>query len=62
MAYSTAVQGTAIKAQVGRSIERKEYPRSEAKLLIAVAGERLEALCSGNKALLFGNSGSAADA
>jgi D-sedoheptulose 7-phosphate isomerase len=55
-------QETVTKAQLQHNIELIKYLQSEAKLLMAIAGELTRAFSHGNKALLFGNGGSAADA
>ncbi len=51
-----------ISSQIEQSIKLKEYLRNEAKLLITVADVLSKAFQSGNKLLIFGNGGSAADA
>lgn len=54
--------GTTIKSQLEHSIDLKKYLQSEVKLLIDIANELTKAFRNGNKVLLFGNGGSAADA
>ena len=48
--------------QIEESMQLKESLRAEAKTLVAIADELVQALRRGNKVLLFGNGGSAADA
>jgi D-sedoheptulose 7-phosphate isomerase len=48
--------------QIEESMQLKEGLRAEAKTLVAIADELVQALRRGNKVLLFGNGGSAADA
>lgn len=52
----------AIKNQIEESIVLKRHLQSEVKLLISIAEELSQAFRRGNKVLLFGNGGSAADA
>lgn len=55
-------QKKVIKSQLEQGIELNKYLQGEFKLLIAISGELSKAFASGNKLLLFGNGGSAADA
>jgi D-sedoheptulose 7-phosphate isomerase len=55
-------QETVTKVQLQHNIELIKYLQSEAKLLIAIAGELTRAFSHGHKVLIFGNGGSAADA
>ena len=48
--------------QIEESMRLKESLQAEAKTLVAIADELVQALRQGNKVLLFGNGGSAADA
>lgn len=48
--------------QIEESMQLKEGLRAEAKTLVAIADQLVQALRRGNKVLLFGNGGSAADA
>lgn len=48
--------------QIEESMRLKEGLRAEAKTLVAIADQLVQALRRGNKVLLFGNGGSAADA
>lgn len=48
--------------QMEESIRLKRYLQAEAKTLTAIADQLVKALRNGNKVLLFGNGGSAADA
>ena len=48
--------------QIEESMRLKESLQAEAKTLVAIADELVQALRRGNKVLLFGNGGSAADA
>jgi D-sedoheptulose 7-phosphate isomerase len=48
--------------QIEESTRLKESLQAEAKTLVAIADELVQALRRGNKVLLFGNGGSAADA
>lgn len=48
--------------QIEESMQLKESLRAEAKTLVAIADQLVQALRRGNKVLLFGNGGSAADA
>lgn len=51
-----------IVKQIEDSIELKKYLRQETKNLVAMADLLVDAFRKGNKVLLFGNGGSAADA
>ena len=51
-----------IAKQIEDSIQLKKYLQKEAKDLVAIANLLVDAFQKGNKALLFGNGGSAADA
>jgi len=51
-----------IKKQIEDSINLKRYLQEEAKTLVAIAKVLTQAFQNGNKVLLFGNGGSAADA
>jgi len=51
-----------IVKQIEDSIELKKYLQKEAKNLVAMANLLVDAFRKGNKVLLFGNGGSAADA
>lgn len=51
-----------IVKQIGDSIELKRYLQMEAKTLLAIADLLVKAFRKGNKVILFGNGGSAADA
>jgi len=51
-----------IAKQIEDSIELKKYLHKEAKNLVAMADLLVDAFKKGNKVLLFGNGGSAADA
>jgi D-sedoheptulose 7-phosphate isomerase len=51
-----------IVKQIEESIKLKKYLQQEAKNLVAMADSLVDALKKGNKVLLFGNGGSAADA
>ncbi len=51
-----------IVKQIEDSIELKKYLQKEAKNLVAMANVLIDAFRKGNKVLLFGNGGSAADA
>ena len=55
-------QETTIVKQIEDSIKLKKYLRQEAKNLVAMADLLVDAFRKGNKVLLFGNGGSAADA
>lgn len=55
-------QETTIVKQIEDSIKLKRYLRQEAKNLVAMADLVVDAFRKGNKVLLFGNGGSAADA
>jgi D-sedoheptulose 7-phosphate isomerase len=55
-------QKTNITKQIEDSIELKKYLQKEVKNLIAIANLLVAAFRKGNKVLLFGNGGSAADA
>jgi D-sedoheptulose 7-phosphate isomerase len=57
-----ANKATEIVKQLQESIRLKEYLQHEAKTLIAIAEQLVAAFRRGNKVLLFGNGGSAADA
>ena len=48
--------------QIEESMQLKEGLQAEAKTLVAIADQLVQALRRGNKVLLFGNGGSAADA
>lgn len=48
--------------QIEESMRLKESLQAEAKTLVAIADQLVQALRRGNKVLLFGNGGSAADA
>ena len=51
-----------IVKQIEESIELKKYLQKEAKNLVAMANLLVDAFRKGNKVILFGNGGSAADA
>ena len=51
-----------IKNQINESIRLKEYLATKADILMSIAEELVRSFHSGNKVLLFGNGGSAADA
>ena len=55
-------QETNIVKQIEDSIRLKKYLQKEAKNLMAIADLLVDAFRKGNKVLLFGNGGSAADA
>ena len=55
-------QETSIVKQIEDSIKLKKYLQQEAKNLVAIADLLVDAFRKGNKVLLFGNGGSAADA
>ena len=55
-------QEAEIIKQIEDSFELKRYLQKEAKTLIAIATQLVGAFQKGNKVLLFGNGGSAADA
>ncbi len=48
--------------QIEESMQLKESLQAEAKTVVAIADQLVQALRRGNKVLLFGNGGSAADA
>lgn len=48
--------------QIEDSIDLKRYLQGEAKTLVAIADQLVQSFQKGNKVLLFGNGGSAADA
>ena len=50
------------KGQIEQSIDTKRHLLAEAKTLVAIADQFIQALRQGNKVILFGNGGSAADA
>ena len=58
----TMEQEANIVKQLDDSIELKKYLQKEAKNLVAMAALLVDAFEKGNKVLLFGNGGSAADA
>ena len=51
-----------IKNQINESIKLKEYLTTQVEILMSIADELVRGFRSGNKVLLFGNGGSAADA
>ncbi|RLC70502.1 MAG: phosphoheptose isomerase [Chloroflexi bacterium] len=51
-----------VKKQLEDGIELKRYMQQEAKVMVAIAQELIQALRNGKKVLVFGNGGSAADA
>ena len=53
---------TEITRQIENSIELKRYLQREADNLMAIAEQLISAFKKGNKVILFGNGGSAADA
>lgn len=55
-------QEAAIKSQIDESIRLKEYLATKAEILMSIADELVRGFRTGNKVLLFGNGGSAADA
>jgi len=55
-------QSAVVARQVRESIALKEHLMAQADLIIQVAMQMVEAFRRGNKVLLFGNGGSAADA
>jgi len=55
-------QEIAIKNQIEESIRLKEYLATRVEVLMSMANELARGFRSGNKVLLFGNGGSAADA
>ncbi|MBN2186890.1 MAG: D-sedoheptulose 7-phosphate isomerase [Dehalococcoidia bacterium] len=55
-------QETAIRNQIEEGIALKRYLQGEVRLLIKIAEELAQAFRRGNRAFLFGNGGSAADA
>ncbi len=52
----------AVIEQIEQSIDVKRHLLSEVKTLVAIADQLTQALQKGNKVILFGNGGSAADA
>ena len=58
----TIRQEASIVKQIEDNIKLKEYLQKEAKNLVAMAALLVDAFRKGNKVLLFGNGGSAADA
>jgi len=55
-------QETAIKSQIEESIRLNKYLATKVDILMSIADELIEGFRTGNKVLLFGNGGSAADA
>ena len=53
---------TTVLKQIEESIEAKQHLKAQAKTLIAIADQIVHAVRNGNKVLLLGNGGSAADA
>jgi len=51
-----------VKKQLEDGVELKRHMQQEAKLIVAIAQELIQALRKGKKVLVFGNGGSAADA